>query len=152
MEHSRFTKVVSIILIIAISTCYLFAQYDVIYDTPAQPTTPSTPVQRPDSYTSMTQGTIDGQNDAKGNILYGCGGFACGVFGFLAAAVSNPQPSPAAMAQLSQTKGPEYAMAYRTAYTKKAKSQNMIYAGVGWAAAVAVVLINYANAPDNSNR
>lgn len=138
MIEPRITKVIAIILLLAMSTSLLFSQYDVIYDTPA-PVTASTPLAL--QPVSASQGLLDGERDAKGNMAYGCGGFACGVFGFLAAALSNPQPSAAVVSQMAQTKGADYANAYKTAYSKKAKGQNMLYAGIGWVVGAAVSLI-----------
>jgi len=137
-------KLISIVLLFALSTSYLFCQYDVIYDAPVT----ATPTQVPQPAGAASQGILDGERDAKGNMAYGCGGFACGVFGFLAAALSNPQPSAATINQLSQTKGPDYANAYKTAYSKKAKNQNMLYAGIGWVVGAAVSLIYIYSEPN----
>lgn len=137
MINPRFTKLIAVVMLIAFSTSYLFSQYDVIYDAPIT----ATPTALPQQQSSASQGLLDGERDAKGNMAYGCGGFACGVFGFLAAALSNPQPSAAVVSQLSQTKGADYTNAYKTAYSKKAKNQNMLYAGIGWVIGAAVSLV-----------
>lgn len=137
MIEPRITKLIAIVLLLALSTSYLFSQYDVIYDAPVT----ATPMAMPQQGASASQGLLDGERDASGNFAYACGGFACGVFGFLAAALSNPQPSAAVVNNLSQTKGADYTNAYKAAYSKKAKNQNMLYAGIGWVVGAAVSLI-----------
>ncbi|MDZ4183043.1 MAG: hypothetical protein U1B83_09215 [Candidatus Cloacimonadaceae bacterium] len=132
-------KVIALALIFVMLAPALMAQYDVIYDTPQQPMAQPM-MQQPGS---SAQGAMDGERDAQGNYLYGCGGFACGIFGFIAAALSNPQPNASTLAQISTSKGPDYTQAYKSAYAKKARNQNMLYAGVGWVAAVVVSLVYY---------
>lgn len=139
MINPRIIKTVSLILVVLLSTSYLFSQYDVIYGSEEQSTEDLARNQSQKG--TAAQGMIDGQRDAKGNMLYGCGGFACGVFGFLLAAVSDPQPNPTHIASLTETKGSEYAMSYRAAYSKKAKNQNMLYAGIGWVVGTTASLI-----------
>lgn len=145
MINSRITKLIAIVLLGAMSTSMLFSQYDVIYDTPAPVT--ATPMTMPQQVGSASQGLLDGERDAKGNMAYGCGGFACNVFGFLAAALSNPQPSAAVVNQLAQSKGADYTNAYKAGYAKKAKNQNMLYAGIGWVVGTAVLLTYFYSDP-----
>ncbi len=89
------------------------------------------------------QGTLDGKAAAEGNMLYACGGFACGVFGVIAAAVSDPEPNAYTVNSLLETKGSDYVNAYTTAYTKKARSQNLTYSLIGWGAEIVLATIYY---------
>lgn len=136
MMKATTRKAIVLLMVFLMVAPALLAQYDVIYDTPQQPMAQQVPQQA-----SASQGMLDGQRDAQGNYLYGCGGFACGVFGFIAAVLSNPQPKAATMEQIRAAKGTEYSVAYQAAYSKKAKNQNMLYAGIGWAAGAVVSLI-----------
>ena len=148
MYHAPLTKVIALVVIIALSATYLFAQYDEFYDTPPEQTQQPTATAYTQTLSNEAQGTLDGERDASGNLLYGCGGFACGVFGLLAAAISNPQPNAAVIAQLYETKGTEYALAYKYSYSKKARNQNMLYAGIGWAVTAAAALFTFSTIYD----
>jgi len=139
MLNSRTIKVVSSFVLVVLLCSSLLGQAVSVTESAER----LNPVEKQTQYPSASQGYFDGELDAKGNIAYGCGGFACGVFGFLAAAVSDPQPNPYAMMQLSEQMGPEYTNAYRMAYSKKAKKENMTYAGIGWFAAAALSLVYY---------
>lgn len=145
MYHAPLTKVIALVVIIALSATYLFAQYDEFYDTPPEQTQQPTATAYTQTLSNEAQGTLDGERDASGNLLYGFGGFACGAFGLIAAAISNPQPNAAVMAQLYETKGTEYALAYRYSYSKKARNQNMVFAGIGWAITAAAALFTYSS-------
>ncbi len=89
------------------------------------------------------EGTMAGKADAKGSAAYGCGGFLCGVFGVVAAAVSDPQPDPVRVNYLLQSKGSDYVSAYTTSYTKESRKKNLTYAAIGWGASVVVSTIYY---------
>ncbi|MEN6445354.1 MAG: hypothetical protein ABFC98_04845 [Candidatus Cloacimonas sp.] len=84
------------------------------------------------------EGAAAGKADAKGNIVYGFGGFFCGVLGVLGAAISDPQPEPMKVNYLLQTKGSDYVTAYTTAYTKASHKLNLTYSAVGCGARILI--------------
>ena len=140
--HPTFQKLVATLLVFILTTSFLFCQYEAA---PLPVRTASESVDGTAPQFTYTEGMRDGELDAKGNPVYGCGGFACGVFGFLAAALSDPKPSPQLLVQMEESKGKDYCIGYQMAYSKKAKKQNMIFAGAGWVIGAAVSLAIMAN-------
>jgi hypothetical protein len=144
MLNPLFEKAVAIVLLLLLPATFLFSQ-----------TSPEELFPTPETVKSeytVAQGRIEGERDAKGNPAYACGGAACGVFGFIFAALSDPKPPAHVMLELEETKGESYAMGYEMAYSKKSKSRNMVYAGVGWVVGAAIsfaILINDAPQDDD---
>jgi len=89
---------------------------------------------------SYYAGNSAGKQDAVGNVIYGCGGFACGPFGVLAAVLIKTDPDPMLMNDLIQTRGAAYASGYASGYSKETRTKNVIYAGAGWVISMAVSL------------
>ncbi len=96
----------------------------------------------------FTSGQAQGKADADGNWLYGCGGFACGPFGVLAAALSKPQPDHFIVNNLMQSRGGDYAAGYTAGYTREAKKKNITYSAIGMAVSIGVSLIYYIAVPN----
>jgi hypothetical protein len=101
--------------------------------------------------TDFTAGQAQGKADANGNWLYGCGGFACGPIGVLAAALSHPQPDQYVVNNLAQTRGADYVAGYSAAYVKEAKKKNITYSVIGMAVSVGISLIYYIASPSTFN-
>lgn len=132
MLNHMIEKAVAFLLILLLPVSFLFSQ-----------TSPEELFPEPEAVKSeytKAQGKADGERDAKGNPLYICGGAACGIFGVAFAALSSPKPPAHVMLELEETKGETYAMSYELAYTKKARTRNLVFAGVGWAAWIAFYL------------
>ncbi len=98
-----------------------------------------TPAQTPG--TTYFDGVQSGKNDAEGELLYGCGGFACGIFGVLAALVIKPEVDPVMMGGLISTYGNDYAQGYQSGYVREARRKNINYSLVGMALGIAVSVV-----------
>ncbi len=96
----------------------------------------------------FSSGQERGKADADGNWLYGCGGFACGPFGVIAAALSKPQPDQFVVNNLLQSHSGDYAAGYTAGYAKEAKKKNITYSVIGMAVSIGVSLIYYIAAPN----
>lgn len=82
------------------------------------------------------QGKIAGEADGKGNALWFIAGLGCGILGFGAALLITPEPPTQALVGKSSN----YVLGYNEGYKKKAKGQNALYAGIGWAAWIVIYL------------
>lgn len=153
MLHSRFIKVVSLILLISFIGGELLAQYEATQVPSIEPVAldadsigvalqeepAEDELERELSYVfvNIEEARIAGERDAKGNLAFGLGGFAVGLPGLLIAGMYNPTPDTETMRQIVQNNEPEYAEAYRTSYSKKTKKKNLRNAGIGWGLSVA---------------
>jgi hypothetical protein len=103
-------------------------------------TPPATP---PATDTSAPDPCTSGKTDAKhynsptGYMVFG---FLCGIFGFIAAAASSPEPP----ADRVVGKDYQWVQAYTDCYRKQAKSANQSAACSGWALGSATTLAIYA--------
>ncbi len=89
------------------------------------------------------EGEAAGRDAGSGNPAWALAGFGCGLFGVIGVGLfSNPEPPAAAL--VGQT--PDYVLGYREGYRKKAKSRNYLYAAVGWAVAIPIVIYVTVNA------
>ena len=82
------------------------------------------------------QGKADGERDGKGNAAWILAGAGCGIIGLGAAYLIKPSPDASTLLGKSS----EYVLCYTEAYQNKAKGKNAMYAGVGWAIAIVVLL------------
>lgn len=154
MQNSVFIKTVAILLIISMFSSTLFAQYEATQvsspDPVAQeddkldiaPEADSSKVtfqaEKDYEYARLLEARIAGERDAKGNILFGLGGFAAGLTGIIIAGIYTPKPDAEYLQQLFQEKGAEYTEAYSKSYSKKSKNKNLRNAGIGWGVSAAV--------------
>lgn len=135
-------KAIAILLILLVPSTFLFSQ-----------TSPEELFEKPEPVKSeytMLNGMRDGERDATGNPAYACGGAACGVIGFVFAAISDPKPPATVMLAMKEHKGEAYATGYEMGYSKKAKNRNMIFAAAGWVvgAAIAFAILSTQEAED----
>ena len=98
--------------------------------------TPEPPAADKEDYESVCS---TAKNDARAanTVPYMVGGFCCGVFGFVFAAVS----SPAVPADRLAGKSSDYTSAYTRCYQNEARGRNMKAACGGWAIGTAVGLV-----------
>ena len=87
-------------------------------------------------FDDYAQGKIAGEADGKGSALWLLAGAGCGVFGFGAALLTAPNPPTQALVGKSSN----YVLGYTEGYKKKAKGQNVLYAGIGWVAWIVIYL------------
>ena len=95
--------------------------------------------QDPSAELIMAQAEADAQTDVNG-MVYGVGGFLCGIFGWLAATLSSPDVPAARLIGKSSN----YVSIYSQAYKDKAKSIRTSAACTGWAIGAAVSLVIFA--------
>jgi len=116
-------KIISIILILSLSACILAQDQENYYD----------------YQMGQSDGRMQGKSDASA--LWLLAGFGCGVFGFVAAAVSDGDSPGTYLMGKSMT----YIQGYNQAYSKARKGKQMLYAGIGWALSIPVnyLLLSY---------
>jgi hypothetical protein len=90
---------------------------------------------------SFQEGEVNGNNDAKGSFGYGLGGFGCGPFGIIAAAMSNPQPDPQKVILLEQAMGADYVSGYNSSFKKESRKKNLKIAITGCCVGAAVAVV-----------
>lgn len=85
-----------------------------------------------------TSGTLDAKqyNSTTGYLMLG---FLCGIFGFLIALASSPEPP----ADRIIGKEPDWVRVYSDCYTKQAKKANRSSACSGWAVGAAVSVLYF---------
>ena len=86
---------------------------------------------------TFTEGLIEGQMMANGNVSWVVGGFCCGIFGVAGAYLMPPSPP----VQMLMGKSPEYVMGFTEGYKNESKRKNAQYAGIGFIGYLALYLM-----------
>ncbi len=93
-----------------------------------------------ENYESICQkAEQDAIEDEDSSASFAFGGFMCGVFGYIFAATSKPEPPVERLVG----KDEDYAHAYATCYRQKAKSLRTKAACIGWAVGSTVSMVYF---------